>query len=255
MRGDFIKMINDIDFLYGFIYECANLINNLYIYDNYDHLVIKLCSESVMPIINITKKEHIKEYNRHVLLKHNKDIFNICSYLMNICCERYFKLSHDQYLKIKKFIDNNIDIAESAFAPMIDYFDLYKKCYSHYYCSCYDYHKKKVIDIFSGDKCREFHEKIIKLYFNIEYIKFFYLLQKETKLNKNIRNINVLIDIFMNLYDNSNIDYNKKNKNKLYDLYNNILLNKFVQSNKYKNNFMFNNYIRPIICSLCERGG
>ena len=55
MSNDFIKMINNIDFLYGFIYKCANLINNLYDYDNYDHLVIKLCSEFVMPIINITK--------------------------------------------------------------------------------------------------------------------------------------------------------------------------------------------------------
>ena len=27
--NDFIKMIDNIDFLYGFIYECANLINNL----------------------------------------------------------------------------------------------------------------------------------------------------------------------------------------------------------------------------------
>ena len=26
MSNDFIKMINDIDFLFGFIYECANLI-------------------------------------------------------------------------------------------------------------------------------------------------------------------------------------------------------------------------------------
>ena len=51
-------MIYNIDFLYGFIYECANLINNLYNYDNYDHLVIKLCSEFVMPIINITKKTY-----------------------------------------------------------------------------------------------------------------------------------------------------------------------------------------------------
>ena len=56
MSDDFIKMINNIDFLYGFIYECANLINNLYDYDNYDHLVIKFCSEYVMAIINITKK-------------------------------------------------------------------------------------------------------------------------------------------------------------------------------------------------------
>ena len=51
-----------------------------------------------------------------------------------------------------------------------------------------------------------------------------------------------LLNIFINLYDNSNIDCSKKNKNKLYDLYNNIVLNKFVHSNKYKNNFLFGNY-------------
>ena len=57
MNDDFIEMINDIDFLYGFIYESANLINNLYDYENYDHLVIKLCSEFVMPLLkrNISK--------------------------------------------------------------------------------------------------------------------------------------------------------------------------------------------------------
>ena len=91
-----------------------------------------------------------------------------------------------------------------------DYFDLYKKCYGHYYCSCYNYHKKKVRYIFPGNEHKTFCEKIIKLYFNIEYTKFFYSLPKEIKLNKNICNINVLIDIFMNLYDNSNIDCNKK---------------------------------------------
>ena len=242
MSDDFIKMINNIDFLYGFIYECTNLKNSLYNYDNYDHLVIKLCSEFVMPIINITKKEHIKEYNEHIKdiidnLKSTKDIYSICSYLMNICCEGYFK---DEYLEIKKFIDNNIDIIESAVAPMNDYFDLYKKCYGHYYCLCYNYHNKKVRYIFPGNKHREFHKKIIKLYFNVWYIKFFYLLQKEIKLN--IRNISVPLNIFINLYDNSNTDCNKKNKNKLYDLYNNIVLNKFVHSNKYKNNFFFGNY-------------
>ena len=55
MSDDFIEIINDIDLWYGFIYECANLVN-LYDYDNYDHLAIKLCSEFIMPIINITKK-------------------------------------------------------------------------------------------------------------------------------------------------------------------------------------------------------
>ena len=215
MNDDFIKIINDIDFLYGFIYECTNLINNLYDYDNYDDLVIKLCSEFVMPIINITIKEHIKEYNKHIKdiidnFESTKDIHSICSYLMNICCEGYFKLSQDEYLETKKFIDNNIDIIESALAPMNDYFDLYKKCYGHYYCSCYNYHKKKVRYIFPGNEHREFHKKFIRSYFNIEYTKFFYLLQNEMKLNKNIRNINVLINIFMNLYDNSNVDCNKK---------------------------------------------
>ena len=29
---------------------------------------------------------------------------------MNICSERYFKLSQDEYLKIRKFMDNNIYI-------------------------------------------------------------------------------------------------------------------------------------------------
>ena len=100
--------------------------------------------------------------------------------------------------------------------------------------------RKKVKYIFPRNKYKEFHENIIKSHFNIYYIKFFYLLQKDIKLNKNIYNIS--INIFMNLYDNSVIDCNKKNRNKLYDLYNNIVLNKFVHSNKYKNNFLFGNY-------------
>ena len=124
------------------------------------------------------------------------------------CCEKYFK-SQNEYLEIKKFIDNNIDIIESALAPMNDYFDSCKKCYSHYYCSCYYYHKKKVICIFPQNRYKEFHENIIKSFFNIWYIKFFYLLQKNIKLNKNI---SILMNIFMNLYGNSNIDCNKKIK-------------------------------------------
>ena len=45
---------------------------------------------------------------------------------MNTCCEECFKLSQDEYLEIKKIIDNNIDIIESKLAPMNDYFDSYK---------------------------------------------------------------------------------------------------------------------------------
>ena len=165
MIHDFIKMIDNIDFLYGFIYECANLVNNLYDYDNYDHLAIKLCSEFIMPIINITKKEHIKEYNKHIKdiidnLESIIDIYSICSYLMNICREEYFKLSQNEYLEIKIFIDNNIDIIESALAPMNNFFDSSKNCYSHYYCSCYYYHKKKLYVFFLRIDIKNFMKKL-----------------------------------------------------------------------------------------------
>ena len=158
MSDDFIKMINDIDFSYGFIYECANLINNLYDHHNYDRLAIKLYRNFVLPIINITKDEHIKEYNEHV--KDSKYINRNCSYLMDICFERYFELSKDEYLEIKKFIDNNIDIIESKLAPMNVYFDSCEKCYSHYYCSCYYYHKKKLYVFFLKINIKNFMKKL-----------------------------------------------------------------------------------------------
>ena len=73
-------------------------------------------------------------------------------------------------------------------------------------------------------------------------LKVFLFIKKNFKLYKNIYNIYVLMNIFMNLYDNSGIDCNKKTKNIIYDLYNNIVLNKFVHSNKYKNSTIFTIY-------------
>ena len=232
-KEKFIETINNIDFLYGFIYEYANLVNNLDNYDNDNHLSVELCNKFIIPIINITKKEHIKEYNEHIKnkidnLESIKDIYRICSYLMNICCEEYFKLSQDEYLKIKKFIDNSMDIIDSTFEPMSDFFDTYIKRYGHYYCTRHYLYNKKTYSFFS-----QIYEKIIKSYFNIWYINFFYLLQKNIKLNKNfsgVYNVNVLTNIFRNICDNSSIDCNKKNKNKIYDLHNNI-----IDSNRYKN--------------------
>ena len=69
-----------------------------------------------------------------------------------------------------------------------------------------------------------------KSYFNVEYIKFSYLLQKaidqiiSKKLNlydENtcIHEIDMLITMFINLYHNSNIDCIKKVENKIYNLY------------------------------------
>ena len=237
MSDTFIDMIYNIDLSYGFIYECTNLINNLYKHNNYDHLVKQLCNKFVLPIINITKNEHIKEYNTHI--KDTKDVDNICSYLINICSERCFKLSQDEYLQIREFIDNNIDTVEAIFAPMHEFFDLSKKCYDSYcYCPCNCHCKennKKCVCL--TDKYIEFcvEDSIIlkettKSYFNVEYITFFYLLQKaidqiiSKKLNLNdentcIREIDMLITMFINLYHNSNIDCNKRVENKIYNLY------------------------------------
>ena len=128
-------------------------------------MAIKLCSEFIMPIINITKKEHIKECNEHIKdiidnLESIKDIYSICSFLMNICREEYFKLPQNEYLQIKKFIDNNIDITESALAPMYDYFDSCKNCYSHYYCFVIIIIKKKLYALFLRIDIKNFMKKL-----------------------------------------------------------------------------------------------
>ena len=47
LSDTFIGIFCNIDSLYGFIYECTDLIYNLYNHNNYDHLVIKLCNEFV----------------------------------------------------------------------------------------------------------------------------------------------------------------------------------------------------------------
>ena len=211
----FIGMLRDIDLLCGFIYECAYLINNLYEHNNYDHLVSELHNKFVLPIINITKDKHKNEYNMHV--KDTKDVDSTCLYLMYICAEKYFKLTQKEYLKITKFIDNNIYAIEAILAPMHGFFDLSKKCYDSYcYCPCNCYCKQ------NNRKCICLTETI-KSYFNVEYIKYLYLLQKAAdqiiskKLNlydENtcIRKIDTLINMFTILYNNSNIDCNKKSR-------------------------------------------
>ena len=99
MNNAFISMLRDIDLLYGFIYKCACVTNDLYELNNYSHLVLELCNNFVLSIINITKDKHKKEYNKDI--KDTNNIDNICSYLINICSEKYFKLTHDEYLTIK----------------------------------------------------------------------------------------------------------------------------------------------------------
>ena len=224
MSDDFIEMINKIDFSYGFIYECADLVNNLYDHYNYDHLAIKLYDNFVLPIINIIKSEHIKEYNEHV--KNSKYINRNCSYLMDICFERYFELSKNEYSKIKKIVDKNIDTFESILAPIHDFVDLYKKSYNNYRYYPFNFHFIKNYDkcVCIIGKYSEFCEKdnyvlkkIIISYFNVEYIKFFCLLQKVTKLGISHINSDILVNIFINLYDNSNIDCNKKVESKIHN--------------------------------------
>ena len=222
-------MINDIDFSYGFIYACADLVNNLYNPNDYNHLAIKLYRNFVLPIINITKNEHIKEYDEHV--NDSKYINRNCSYLIDICYERYFELSKDEYYKIEKFIDDNIDTFESILAPIHGSIDSYKKCYNNYcYCSCSCYclknYCKCVCDNCKYMVCEKNNfilKSIAKPYFNVEYIKFFYLLQKVIKLNTSNIHSDILRNMFINLYENSNIYCNEKIENKIYDLYREIM--------------------------------
>ena len=198
----------------------------MYDHNDYDHLAIKLYRNFVLPIINITKDEHIKEYNEHV--NDSKYIKRNCSYLIDICYERYFELSKDEYYKIKKFIDDNIDSFESMLAPMHDLIDLYKKFCNDYY---YYYYSLNFHYIKNYDECVcEFREidnfilkNIARSYFNVEYIKFFYLLQKVTKLSINNINSRILKNMFINIYDNSNINCNIKVESKIYDLYREIM--------------------------------
>ena len=187
-------------------------------------------SNFVLPIINITKNEHIKEYNEHV--KNNKYINRNCLYLINICYERYFELSKDEYSKIKKFIDDNIDTFESILSPMHDSIDLYKKCYKNYCycpcsCHCLKLYSECVCDNGKyGKFCEENNiilKRIAKSYFNVEYIKLFYLLQKVIKLNTIKIHSDILVNMFINLYDNSNIDCNEKIEKK-YMIYIKIML-------------------------------
>ena len=48
---------------------------------------------------------------------------------------------------------------------------------------------------------------------------FFYLLQKVTELGISNINSHILVNMFINLYDNSNIDCNEKVESKIYYLY------------------------------------
>ena len=142
----------------------------MYDHYNYDHLAIKLYRNFVLPIINITKDEIIKEYNEHV--NDNKYINRNCAYLIDICCERYFELTKDKYSKIKKVIDNNIDTFESILAPIHNFIGLYKKSYNNYRYYPFNFHS-----ITNYDECvciigkySEFCEKdnyVLKLYCKI----------------------------------------------------------------------------------------
>ena len=147
---------------------------------------------------------------------------------MDICFERYFELSKDEYSKIKKFIDNNIDTFESILAAIHDFIDLCKKVYNNYCYYPYNYYciknYNKCICITGKysefcEKYNYFFRKITVSYFNVEYIKLFYLLQKVTKLGISNINSHILVNMSINLYDNSNIDCNENVKSKIYDLY------------------------------------
>ena len=124
-------------------------------------------------------------------------------------------------------------------APIHDSINLYKKCYNNYcYCPCSCHCLKRYSEcVCDNSKYKEFWEEnnfilkgTAKSYFNVEYIKFFYLLQKVFKLNTSNIHSDILVNMFINPYDNSNIDCNEKVKSKMYDLYQNT----YVLENYYR---------------------
>ena len=132
-------------------------------------------------------------------------------------------------------MNNNIDTIGSILAPMHEFFDVHKKCYNHCNYTCSYYFESGFC------KCKKFCEKdsiafgkIVKSYFNVEYINFFYLLQKNIdqvifkRLNLYTKNKNILVNLFINLYNNSNIDCNKKVESKICHLYD--IINRFAWS-------------------------
>ena len=120
-------------------------------------------------------------------------------------------------------------------APNHSSIDLYKKCYNNYfYCPCSCHCLKRYGEcVCDNCKYKEFCKEnnfilksIVKSYVNVEYMKFFYLLQKFKLKHKFKHKFNIHSDIltnmFINLYDNSNIDCKEKVKTKIYDLYQNL---------------------------------
>ena len=61
-------------------------------------------------------------------------------------------------------------------------------------------------------------KSIAKPYFNLEYIKFFYLLQKVIKLNTSNIHSDILKKMLINL-----VNCNEKVESKIYDLYREII--------------------------------
>ena len=85
---------------------------------------------------------------------------------MDICFEKNFELSKDEYAKIKSFIDNNIETFESILAPIDNLIDLYKKSYNNYCYYPYNYYCIKNYNecICITGKYSEFCEKKIIIF-------------------------------------------------------------------------------------------
>ena len=105
---------------------------------------------------------------------------------------------------------------------MHDFIDLYKKFYNDYYHP-FNFHYIKNYDECFCEIDNFILTNIARSYFNVEYIKFFYLLQKVTKLSINNINSRILKNMFINIYNNSNIGCNIKVESKIYDLYREII--------------------------------
>ena len=76
---------------------------------------------------------------------------------MDICSEEYFELSRDEYLKIKEFMNNNIDTLNLCSHLCMNFLIYIKKCYNHCNCTCSYYSENDFVNV------KNFVKKIVLL--------------------------------------------------------------------------------------------
>ena len=158
---NFLKVFCNVDFNYIIICKYMPLINLVSEIDKTTNLAIKLHVKFIEPIFNIVKDK----IRHHISIDNDFDDF-------------YNNFSKEERLKMKKFINNNIDIFEIVFTPMHKFINQVR----HYHCMCnYPCNCKKKCECHNNVYCCKTKydlRRILFFYDDLENLKYLYLLQR-----------------------------------------------------------------------------